>query len=355
MVSALAELNQAVLGRMNSTAERAGEFMQYARLLAASPDDPLGALNVAEHAGAPDRVLLCLRSAAAAGTTTDPSWASSLAAYRVMAAGFLQSLATASVFDAMLAGGMRRVPLKTKIVVFTTALSGSAVGEGTVKPVSQATLTAPAVEPRKAACIVVMSDELLRLGSPPAVQLFNAELKQGVVRATDTVFVGSLIAGTTPTASAGSSAANVITDIGTLLGALSMGAESKPFIIMNQPTARGLTLKLSATGDTAFPDMGLFGGEIVNGLPVLVSDQCPADFVLAVDAASVIGDSDTVVVDASRYSTVDMGGPPDSPPSAGTNVLSLWQQNLSGLRAERLFGFSVARAGAVAALSGVAW
>jgi hypothetical protein len=49
-----------------------------------------------------------------------------------------------------------------------------------------------------------------------ATLLFNNELKQGVARATDRTFVGALLAGVTPTASAGATAANISADLATL-------------------------------------------------------------------------------------------------------------------------------------------
>lgn len=130
--------------------DRSGEFSWFARTLARHPDDLFGALSTAEREHAPQRVVDCLRAAVTSGTTTDPAWAA-LAQYQTLASGFLASLATASVFDAMLqGGGMTRVPLKTRIIVFGAQFSGSAVGEGMVKPVSQAALSGPVVEPQKA-------------------------------------------------------------------------------------------------------------------------------------------------------------------------------------------------------------
>jgi hypothetical protein len=134
-----------------------------------------------------------------------------------------------------------------------------------------------------------------------------------------------------------------------------MGDTSRPYLIVSVETARGLTLKLTANGERAFENMGLFGGEVINGLPALVSNQVPSGVVIAADAAGIIGDSDTVVLDASRHTSIDMGAPPDSPPSGSTNLISLWPAGQSALRAERYFGFSVARPGAVSALSGVSW
>jgi hypothetical protein len=44
---------------------------------------------------------------------------------------------------------------------------------------------------------------------------------------------------------------------------------------------------------------------------------------------------------------------PDSPPTASTNLISLWQSDLLARRMERFFGFTVMRASGVASLSGV--
>ncbi len=55
----------------------------------------------------------------------------------------------------------------------------------------------------------------------------------------------------------------------------------------------------------------------------------------------------------SRHSTLQFETAPDSPQTALTGMVSLWQRDLRALMAERWFGFKKARTTAVAMLSGV--
>jgi hypothetical protein len=55
-----------------------------------------------------------------------------------------------------------------------------------------------------------------------------------------------------------------------------------------------------------------------------------------------------VVIDASNQASVQMESAPDSPPSASTNLVSLWQLNFTALRAERWINWKKRRSTAVA-------
>jgi hypothetical protein len=66
----------------------------------------------------------------------------------------------------------------------------------------------------------------------------------------------------------------------------------------------------------------------------------------------MLADDGQTVIDASTEASVQMDSAPDSPPSAATNMVSLWQMNLIGLRAERWINWLKRRATAVAYLQG---
>ena len=70
------------------------------------------------------------------------------------------------------------------------------------------------------------------------------------------------------------------------------------------------------------------------------------------NAAQLITAGNGVVLDASNQSTLEMSTSPDG---SGARM-SLWQLNLTGLKAERLFSVKVQGSGTVAVISGVsAW
>src|SRR5262245_49046231 len=91
------------------SASRAGEFVQLARALALADVADGGLAGAAQrleaNRGSP-RVVECLRSAVAAGTTA--AW-SDLVPYQALADGFLQTVARASVFEALRASDAWRV------------------------------------------------------------------------------------------------------------------------------------------------------------------------------------------------------------------------------------------------------
>ena len=89
------------------------------------------------------------------------------------------------------------------------------------------------------------------------------------------------------------------------------------------------------TGDEAFPDATWNGGSIA-GIPVIVSDGVPSGSVVLVDASQVAGASETITLDSSEQASVQLDTSPDSPVSGSTNITSLWQMNLVGLKAERI-------------------
>ena len=53
------------------------------------------------------------------------------------------------------------------------------------------------------------------------------------------------------------------------------------------------------------------------------------------------------MLDASNQASLQMDSAPTNPPVAATVMVSLWQMNLVGIRAERFINWSKRRAGAV--------
>ena len=69
-----------------------------------------------------------------------------------------------------------------------------------------------------------------------------------------------------------------------------------------------------------------------------MSDGVPANTALLVDAQQVAAASETIQLSHTNQAIVQMDTAPDSPPSAATNLVSLWQLNMTGLKAERFLG-----------------
>jgi hypothetical protein len=337
------------------TSIRSKEFVALLRCYAAHHGDVAQAARTAKVIGLP-RIAETLETVNK--TATDPgtlsSW-SAVAPYTTLADAWIETLRSVSVFDAMLAGGMRRVPLRARFVRVTTAIASTAVSENSVKPISSLALGDALIDPVKAAAIVIISEELLRLSNPSANSVLDAELRGAVIAATDQKFLADLVAATTPTPSAGSTLAQIVTDLGVLLGAVSTGAGSKLFYITSPTNMKKLSMKASTTGAPAIPLIGPNGGQLMPDVSAIASDQVGSGVALMVDATGIVGNSDALVPSMARQATLEFATTPDSPPTAATVFQNLWARNQVALRVERFFAFEIGRTSAVASLSSVAY
>lgn len=112
-------------------------------------------------------------------------------------------------------------------------------------------------------------------------------------------------------------------------------------------------MMLNPLGQPEFPGLGAEGGTFM-GLPVLVSEVVPADsngsiIVLVKQSEILIADEGGVTIDVSREASLQM----DSAPTSGAaQLVSLFQQNMLAVRAERMVTWRKRRPQAVAYISG---
>jgi HK97 family phage major capsid protein len=286
-----------------------------------------------------------------AGTTTDSGWALPLSEYQVLASAFLESLRNCGAFDKILAS-VRRVPFKTRIGASTTGISGATVGQGQVKPISKLTLTGTQIDEQKAAAILVVTDELAKFGDSVAGNLFATELSNAVAVETDETFISVLTSGATSNGSSCATAEHVRNDLRGMLASVTTSARSQLFLLMTSATAKVLAVLHDNTGGAAFPTMTYSSGTI-GGITAVVSDGVPAGTMLLVDAQQVAAASETIQLAASNEAIVAMDTAPDSPTTASTVMTSLWQMNMTGLKAERFFGVQKLTTTGVAAVTGI--
>ena len=153
----------------------------------------------------------------------------------------------------MLADGIARVPLKTNIRIVTGGVTGYGVNETNVKPISSLSLTAGTIAPRKAVATIAISDELAKFATPAAERFFNAERKKALSPRPMANFSPGLPLAVSATASAGSSAANVLTDLATLSGRRYNRPKLAPvFHHRRQRHAKKLVTKTNSSGAVAF-------------------------------------------------------------------------------------------------------
>lgn len=363
------------LGRLNAAAEmntKAREFCNLARAIALGRGQHDMVREVAHehrilmgpriksvveshHAVyqfAPDLVAR-QKAAVLAGGTSVGDWSEQLASYQVLAASFLESLRNFGAFDAMLPS-MRRVPFRTRIGASTTGITGNTVPQASVKQISKLTLTGTQIDEQKAVAILVITDELAKFGDNVAGNLFATELSNAVAVETDETFISVLTTGATSIGSSGVTAEHVRNDLRGMLAAITTGARSQLFLLTTSAIAKVLAVLHTSTGEAAFPVMNYNGGQI-GGIRVIVSDGVPASTMVLVDAQQIAAASETIQLSASNEAIVQMDTAPDSPISASTPMTSLWQMNMTGLKAERFFGVQKLTTTGVAVLTGVAY
>ena len=284
------------------------------------------------------------KAAATAGTLE------AFADYSVIAQGFVNSLVNAGAFDGIMAS-MVPVPVQTGTLgAVATSAQAFSVSEGSAKGVSKLSLIGRQQNPQKAHCIVVVTNELAKSTLPAATQLIGRELRNAVAVTTDAQFLITLISGLSAATSTGSIAEAVRADIAGLLRSITTGQTSKLFIITTPLICKMWSMLTDQKGVSAFPDLTPTGGSI-NGITVLVSDAALAGNVILVDASGVAGASGDLTLSELREGSVQLDTSPDSPPSASTNFISLWQNNLTAVVVERFFVGTRLRSDAVAVCS----
>lgn len=319
-------------------ATRAGEFTTLAKAFAAAKGDPVLAARMCK---VPRLVEILEKSAITAGGLADPANMGSIAPYGSIVSAFLSSLRNSSAFDGMLPV-MRKVPLRARAVAITVGITGATVGASQVKPISQLQLVGSVVEPAKATAIVVLTNELWRRTDEATAAMFAAELRAGVAVATDQQFIALITTGATSFSSAGSTAAAFSDDLANALRAISTDAQSRLFMLMSSNTVKGL-ITLDSNGPPVFPELSVSGGRIF-GIDIIITDGLPADdTVVLVDANAIAANSDTASLSTSTTADIQFQTTPDSPPSAATELQSLWQHDMTGLMVERYFGATLLR------------
>ena len=108
-----------------------------------------------------------------------------------------------------------------------------------------------------------------------------------------------------------------------------MTSRSAPYFVGGPLAIQSLALR-NSTGQSSFPLLGVTGGEIA-GVPALVSDGVDENTLVLLDANQIVVADAGIVLDSSRHATISLS-------DDGTGAQSsLWQQNATGLKAERIF------------------
>ncbi len=358
-------------------------FTRFAMALMAGKGNLMQSAEIAKRwADQTPEVETVLKAAVAAGTTTDASWAKPLVEYQNMASEFAELLRPATIIGRI--PGLRNVPFNIKVPRQTGGSSAQWVGEGAPKPVSALGFDQILLGTTKLAGIVVMTDELVRASSPSAEAIVRQDLINTVVQTMDKDFVDPANAGTatvkpasitngvTPVVASGTTADHVRADVKALFGKFltaNMSLQGAVWI-MTEMRALSFALMLNPLGQREFPDININGdsGGTFMGLPVVLSENIPANpgagdplvgagdrIILAKANEILLADDGETLLDASSQASLQMDSAPTNPPVAATVLVSLWQMNLVGIRAERYINWAKRRPGAVQYIDSAAY
>lgn len=316
------------------------------------------ALVNAERTGAPQRVQTYLKALVGAGSTGDATL-DGLVDANIIVTAFISTLRNRSVFYSLLDDGMVKVPLRTRFSAITASATAFIVGEGAAVPVSKLGIKGQTVDPARAAALVVLTDEMVRSAGPAGEAVISRELRRGVTAAVDAQFFDMVVDGDTPTftGSGTGDAEDVRADLRRLLAAVAPTAESRIMFALAPDVARGAATLTGALGAYVFPEMGPTGGRILN-TDAMVSDQLEPGTVMLLDSAGIVGNSDTITVDASGDTTVELRDDPTGDtiaPTGGTTMVSMFQTNSVAIMAQAYFGAERVRDNAVAVVTGASW
>lgn len=330
-------------------------FVRYACALAMSRGNKFEAAEYAKRwESTTPEVTLALKAAVNPGTTVEPAWAAPLVAVTPLASEFLELLRPATLIGKI--PGLRMVPFNISAAVQTGGGTYGFVGEGAPKPVGNLQLTSATLPIAKAAGIIVISQELARLSSPRAEDVVRTDMVNGMAEFLDGKFIDPTnagVAGVEPASitnaavsvgSAGTSGANAETDFKNLVGSMIAVNQSIAglVLIMSESNALNLSLARTTNGEFMFPNLSAGGGSIA-GIAVVTSQKAGTTVALVSPRDILMADDGGVDIDVSTQAAVELNTVPTSPVSAASVLVSLWQNNLIGLKAERFINWKRAR------------
>jgi len=314
-----------------------------------------GTLGMAED-------LMMQKTAVAAGTTTDSTWASPLVQYDNMASEFVALLRPQTILGKL--QGLRRVPFNIRFPSQSAGSSMGWVGQALPKKVSKLTLGTNTLGFAKAAGIVVITKELAMFSSPSAEDLVRTDMIESMRAFLDQQFIDPGVAAsanvspasvtnglTSQNQATGSTLATFEVDAAAAMAVLMAGEiDFTSAVWITDPyTAMKIGMLRDASGDYAFPGVSMKGGELY-GVPLITSNSVPHSvsagsiLVLMAQPEIFLSDEGGMEIDASDQASIELN---DAPAGGEHALTSLWQNNLIGIRLERVINWQRRRTAAV--------
>jgi HK97 family phage major capsid protein len=317
-----------------------------------------------------------LKAAVAAGDTTTSGWASELVYNQNLAAEFVEYLRPMTILGKL---NLRRIPFNVRMGQQNGTASGYWVGQGAPIPMSKPGFTSQSLGQAKCAGLVAIDEELARSSSPSAELLVRDDLAGTISTFLDVQFVDPNVAavanvspasvtnGVSAVTATGTAAANLRTDLATLLKSMADADQdiSDCVWIMTPNQALQISLMLNSLGLPLYPEMGVNGGKLL-GIPVITSNSAniPGSpnsgcMIILVNQREVfLADDGQVTVDVSREASIQMLDNPTNTSTGSTtatSMVSMFQTHSLALRATRFINWAKRRTTAVAYIKEAAY
>ncbi len=312
----------------------------------------------------------------AAPGASPENWASPLVYADTLGSEFIEYLKPMTIVGRI--PNLRRIPFNVRILGRTSGAMGYWVGEAQPKPLTKVDFAPTTLPWAKLANIAVLSEESTRFSNPGSEGLIRDALAEGIIAKMDQDFIdpgkaedpGVSPASITNTAtgipSSGGDADAIRADINALVQPFitaNLGVRGL-VILMSEGNAYAAGMLVNGLGQPEFPNLTADGGTLPGGIQVITSQFLAAvgspgnNIVVALNAREIfLSDDGVVSVDVSREASVEMSDTPSGSVGSptGSQLVSFWQNNLIGLRAERFVNWAKRRESAVQYLSDVAW
>ncbi len=319
------------------------------------------------------REIMQIKTAVAAGTTVQSTWAAPLVYAQTFGGDFLEYLRPRSLIGQ---AQFRPIPFNVRVAGQTTGGTAGWVGEGKGKPVTKFDYTAVFSDYTKVAAISALTKELIRLSDPDAERLVRDSLGDCVIARLDTDLFDPGLAAVSHVNPAG-----LLNGVAPVAGPPASGVDSdeircaiqrlwapwdstflgtRPAYYTTPAIARYLSFMTDALGNAAFPGITPQGGTY-KGTPIRVSQYLAnaggsggGPLILVDEAEIWLADDGAVTLDASDVVSLQMDTAPtqDSTAPTATSVVSMWQTNSVAFRAERGIWWGKRRAGSVQWIDG---
>jgi hypothetical protein len=339
---------------------RLTDFAKYARLLATNKGNVANATDMARREGVHQAVVELLQrspiTAGGAGGVGD-AWGEQTVAQRLVLSAFASALGHRSVFARMVADrAIVAVPLGTDVgFIASSNRTATTVTPGGAVPLTMMNAAVRSVTRQKAAGACAMTTELMRDNAGAAEQIIIRLLRDDVAAAIDAAVVPVLMAG----ALERTATASMLADVYTLLSDIGVNASSRLYAAAG-PTMASYLATLGSNEVRTFPNVGPMGGELLPGVPLVVSDGVGAWSLMLIDASKVAGALEEPALSTTTNALIEMDSTPAAHAGAGSPVgpvgptgalVNLFQEDAIALMVTQYYGVALLRSGAAAGLS----